>query len=365
MLEFDLNKEYPYMTNPKVSIIVPIYKVPEPFLRRCIESCVNQTLTDIEIILVDDGSPDDCGRICDEYAKKDIRIKVVHKENGGLVSARNAGYEVVTGEWMMYIDGDDWIDLNTCEEAIKHIEFYHDVDIVFWKCIQELRNQSIKGKWEWPCTDDEHIYVGEECKELSRNVLVYKSGIATAYCKLIRTEYAHKYGIKHDTRLKQGAEGLEFSLRAFYYAEKALYVNAYWYHYIYNPDSISRSINESNSLYLTNCLKVIEENISSFKNKDLFTKTLYQRTIYILIAMAMSTYFHPDNNESLYIRSKKYAKVINDYNLYKQALKYASTNGMDRQRRITLMLIRMKMYFMLDIIGKLKQVMFKRGKFNY
>ena len=77
------------MNKPKVSIIVPVYKVPEIFLRQCIESCVNQTLKDIEIILVDDGSPDNCGKICDEYATKDNRIKVIHKINGGLAAARN------------------------------------------------------------------------------------------------------------------------------------------------------------------------------------------------------------------------------------------------------------------------------------
>ena len=101
---------------PLVSIIVPIYKVPERFLRQCIESCINQTLREIEIILVDDGSPDTCGKICDEYANKDLRVKVIHKENGGLVSARNAGFDIVKGEWHMYLDGDDWIDENTCEK---------------------------------------------------------------------------------------------------------------------------------------------------------------------------------------------------------------------------------------------------------
>lgn len=349
----------------KVSIIVPIYKVPEPFLRQCIESCINQTLTDIEIILVDDGSPDDCGLICDEYAARDSRINVIHKENGGLVSARNAGFEVAAGEWMMYLDGDDWIDLDTCEKAIAYVERYEDIYVVFWKYIQELGTQSIKGKCEWPCADDEHLYVGEECKKLARNVLVYKSGIATAYCKLIRTEYARKYGIKHDDRLKQGAEGMEFSLRTFYHADRVLYVNAYWNHYLYNPDSISKAVNERNTQYLTDCLRVVEEDISGFERKEDFIKALYQRTVYILIAMAMSTYFHPNNRDSLFIRCKKYAKVINGYDLYRQALKHAATNGMDRQRRIALMLIRLKMYFMLDIIGKLKQIMLKRGKFNY
>ena len=113
------------MQQPLVSIVVPIYKVPEKFLRQCIESCVNQTLKEIEIILVDDGSPDDCGKICDEYAAKDERIKVIHKENGGLVSARNAGQSVVNGEWFTFLDGDDWLSIDMCEKitgAVKRIQ---------------------------------------------------------------------------------------------------------------------------------------------------------------------------------------------------------------------------------------------------
>ena len=83
----------------KISIVVPCYKVTD-FLPQCVESLMNQTYKDIEILLVDDGSPDATGKLCDDYAKKDNRIKVVHKQNGGLVSARNAGYDVATGDWI-------------------------------------------------------------------------------------------------------------------------------------------------------------------------------------------------------------------------------------------------------------------------
>ena len=134
----------------------------------------------------------------------------IKRKNGGLVSARNAGYEVTTGDWLMYLDGDDWIDTDTCEKLVKYLGKYPDVDIVFWKCIQELGSNSIKGKWEWTCREQEHLYVDDECHELARHTLVYKSGIATAYCKLIRADYAKTYGISHDDRLRQGAEGLEF-----------------------------------------------------------------------------------------------------------------------------------------------------------
>ncbi|MFR7385271.1 MAG: glycosyltransferase family 2 protein [Anaerostipes sp.] len=91
-----------------ISIIVPIYKV-EAYLDRCIESIVDQTYKNLEIILVDDGSPDGCPQICDNWKEKDDRIKVIHKENGGLSDARNAGMQIMTGTYVSYVDSDDWI----------------------------------------------------------------------------------------------------------------------------------------------------------------------------------------------------------------------------------------------------------------
>lgn len=98
------------MTNePLISIIVPVYGV-APYLRSCIESMMGQTHRNLEIILVDDGSPDECGRICDEYARQDGRIVVIHQENGGVSAARNAGLRAATGAWIGFVDGDDWIE---------------------------------------------------------------------------------------------------------------------------------------------------------------------------------------------------------------------------------------------------------------
>lgn len=95
-------------SKPLISVIVPVYDV-EKYLARCIESIINQTYTNLEIILVDDGSPDKCGEICDSYARKDSRIKVLHKENGGVSSARNAGLDMMQGEYVGFVDSDDWI----------------------------------------------------------------------------------------------------------------------------------------------------------------------------------------------------------------------------------------------------------------
>ncbi len=93
----------------KISVIVPVYNV-EPYIRQCVDSIINQTYKNLEIILVDDGSPDNCGKICDEYATKDARIKVLHIENGGPAVARNAGLDIATGNYIGYIDSDDYIE---------------------------------------------------------------------------------------------------------------------------------------------------------------------------------------------------------------------------------------------------------------
>ena len=104
-----------------VSIIVPVYKV-EPYLRRCVDSILDQTFTDFELILVDDGSPDNCPAICDEYAEQDDRVKVVHKANGGLSSARNAGMAVANGKYYLFCDSDDYVSPYWCETLHKQIE---------------------------------------------------------------------------------------------------------------------------------------------------------------------------------------------------------------------------------------------------
>ena len=126
-----------------ISVIVPVYKV-EKYLNKCVESIVNQTYKNLEIILVDDGSPDNCPKMCDEWAEKDARIKVVHKPNGGLSDARNAGMAVATGEYIAFVDSDDWINEKYIEllyNAVKDnntkmsacdVEFVYDED---YNCI--------------------------------------------------------------------------------------------------------------------------------------------------------------------------------------------------------------------------------------
>lgn len=110
--------------NPLISIVVPIYRV-EDYLEQCIKSLINQTYKNLEIILVDDGSPDNCPKICDEWEKRDNRIKVIHKKNGGLSDARNAGIAVATGEYIAFLDSDDWVDIRFYDTLYSQLVKYN------------------------------------------------------------------------------------------------------------------------------------------------------------------------------------------------------------------------------------------------
>ena len=116
------------MTNDLVTVVVPVYNV-EKYLDRCVNSIVNQTYRNLEIILVDDGSPDNCPAMCDEWAKKDSRIRVIHKQNEGQGVARNVGIENATGDYIYFMDSDDYIDLTTIEKACD-LAKQHNADVV-------------------------------------------------------------------------------------------------------------------------------------------------------------------------------------------------------------------------------------------
>lgn len=138
------------MKNSLISVIIPVYKV-EKYLNKCINSVINQTYSNLEIILVDDGSPDNCGNICDNYAKKDKRIKVIHKQNGGLSSARNAGLEIATGSLISFIDSDDYVDIKMLEELKNNMEKYNsDISVCnFYKKYKFIKKIKTKVNKEY------------------------------------------------------------------------------------------------------------------------------------------------------------------------------------------------------------------------
>lgn len=130
---------------PLISVIVPVYKV-EPYLRKCLDSIVGQTYRNLEVILVDDGSPDNCGAICDEYAAKDSRIIVLHQENGGVAAARNTGLAAASGDWLGWVDPDDDIEPDMYEHLLTHA-LAHSVDMA----VCGMRTL-VNGQEMLPCT---------------------------------------------------------------------------------------------------------------------------------------------------------------------------------------------------------------------
>lgn len=208
----------------KISVIVPIYKV-EDYLHRCVDSIINQTYTNLEIILVDDGSPDNCPMICDEYAEKDSRIRVVHKKNGGLSDARNAGLAIATGEYIMFIDSDDFVDIEMMESMMKNM-VDNNVDMVV--C-------NIKYVYE----DREVVKYNQSDRILDRYEAMeeyLKDGIvqAVAWNKL------YKKSLINDMRYKVGKTNEDefFTYKVVDKTNKIYYNSKPFYNYIQRDSSI-------------------------------------------------------------------------------------------------------------------------------
>lgn len=168
-----------------VSIIIPVYNV-EEYLDKCVESVVNQSFRDIEVILVDDGSTDTSGSICDSWAEKDDRVKVIHNPNGGLAEARNCGTQIAKGEWLLYLDSDDWYEKANHIELLVNQADSLNSDVV---CFNYKRFYTHKGSFSAPAykTDsktpsaeyltDKKIYTSSACSKLIKRSLVAKNGL--------------------------------------------------------------------------------------------------------------------------------------------------------------------------------------------
>lgn len=192
---------------PLVSVIVPVYNV-ENVLHYCVESILNQSFTDFELILVDDGSPDNSGEICDEYAKKDSRIVVIHKENGGVSSARNAGIERTTGEFICFIDSDDYVDNNYLESLLKAKNNHPDIDNI-WCGFRTIDSYSFNAKTIKEVLFDVNSDVSF-C-DISIIMTLHERWLnAGPYCKLYISKIIQSNNLSFDNDLSLG-EDLKFN----------------------------------------------------------------------------------------------------------------------------------------------------------
>ncbi len=204
---------------PMISIIVPVYNV-EGYLDRCIKSIVSQTFTELEIILVDDGSPDASGAMCDEWARKDERIRVFHKKNGGLSDARNCGLDMASGEYVAFIDSDDWIDKDMMEVLYNAIQKY-DADIAecSWRCIYKDR------------IEEETENTGEYIT--GNNIFALRGEIQWKYFKSIACNKLYKKELFRNVRFPVGKlhEDEYTTHLVFYNARRLVYIDCSKYNY--------------------------------------------------------------------------------------------------------------------------------------
>ncbi len=220
---------------PEVSVVVPVYKA-ENYIHKCIESILSQTFTDFELILVDDGSPDSCGIICEEYAVKDSRISVIHQKNGGPSAARNTGLSVATGKYICFVDSDDYIAENTLSVAVPQMEKGYDLVVFRFTMIDENGNcKKISYK------SGEYI-VGSSKERVSFivNELLQHHFGWEPHCRLFRRDIIEQHKLRFDNNIMI-AEDMGFSLLYFAYAKKLFVLDEYLYYYIQHSGSIMAS----------------------------------------------------------------------------------------------------------------------------
>lgn len=204
------------LQSPKVSVIVPVYKA-EAYLNRCVDSLLAQTFKDFEILLIDDGSPDRSGEICDEYAKKDPRVRVIHKENGGVSSARQCGLDNARGEYVIHADPDDWTEPEMLEEMYRKAK-EEDADMVICDYYFDAKGNSIYTRQAPSSLDNERIL-----KELFQNLH------GACWNKLVRRSCFQKVNVAFPDL--SYCEDLYVNVCLVAFGVKIVYLNSAFYHY--------------------------------------------------------------------------------------------------------------------------------------
>ena len=212
-----------------ISIIVPIYKA-EKYIHRCIDSILAQSHTDFELLLIDDGSPDNCGAICDEYAAKDSRVRVFHKENGGVSSARNLGLDHAQGEWITFVDIDDYVH----PDFLASLYAQHDADLIVGSF------QMVNSKEEWDTILEDCFY---DKTQFSKNVidLSLKIHFHTPWTKLYRNDIIVGNHLRFDEKMHSSEDWL-FVLNYLIYAQSLRTSSSPYYCYERgNVDGLSQN----------------------------------------------------------------------------------------------------------------------------
>lgn len=326
------------MNKEVISIVVPIYKV-EKYIKKCIDSIIKQTYKNIEIILVDDGSPDGCGKICDEYAQKDKRVKVIHKENGGLSDARNVGIDISTGKYICFVDSDDYIENNYIEVLYKYI----------------VENKvSISQCGINKVTENEQIIenIGYQNDKVENSKQILRDLYNTHWENIVVWNKMYLRKLFEDIRFPKGKihEDEFTTYKVLYKVSEVAIINENLYNYRQNNESITRKIFNLKRL---DALEAFKERLEFFKKNE--ENELYELTLKSYLANIRIIY----NNVKKYMRhSKKIRKKLKeDYKEYCRFF-FINKNVSYKER------IKIKLFVICPPIYYLKFIL-KKKKHNY
>lgn len=244
------------MSSVKVSIIVPVYKTPLEYLRACFNSFIAQTMRECEFIVVSDGAPEAECSVCEEYASKDKRFKFSKQEHAGVSATRNYGIEKAQGEYITFVDADDWIEPETCKITYFFAK-QNNSDIVFWDLFLEKPGKE-RVSTEFCCQDIKKLSkkdISTFCDSIihcpNRNLLVPPLTV----CKLIKRNCIQSHNIKFDSRLSRGEDRV-FNFQIMVHTDNVAYLKKTLYHYIIHASSTEQSFHKHD---FSNLLKFIQQ----------------------------------------------------------------------------------------------------------
>lgn len=279
-----------------VTVIVPVYNV-EAYLDKCVESIVNQTYTKIEIILVNDGSTDSSGEICDKWSEKDSRVKVIHKENGGLSSARNAGLDQARGKYICFIDSDDWVELDFVKLLVNYIEKY-DADISQCGFVEE-----VVGEEALPYRSENYVVTtGKDAIKRLYNRETYLNTV-------IMCNKLYKNKIFKELRFDEGIHHEDEALihEVLYNADKVVINESALYHYVTRPNSI---MNSQFSLKRLDSIYAYEKRITYLKSKEEHELVRMTMRMYFRVLLEVSSnLFYSDLTDREYYLNQTTQKI--------------------------------------------------------
>ena len=326
--------------DPLISVIIPVYKV-EKYINRCIDSVINQTYKNLEIILVDDGSPDNCPKICDDYAKKDERIKVIHKENGGLSDARNKGIQQATGKYIGFVDSDDYIDIKMYE-TLKNTLEKNDADISSCKCVRFHNKLEINQK---KYNNRVVVYTQEEYMKK-----FFKIGIQE--CVYYAWNKLYKKNIICSDQYPKGltSEDVVGTYKALLKSKKIVEINYPYYYYFYNERSITGSKFSNKDFDLIKIWDTIIDITIEQNNKYLEYAKINRMRIDYTLLMRMATQLPFKDIEKKY--KKQYINLLDNLKRNKTIL---LKNKIPLSRKITIILICFKYKLFCNFCGLIRK----------